>query len=230
MMACEAPETRPPLRRSPTMRIPANRRVGRASTGGGISAPASEVRRASGGDRSRPGFLTASRRIGAGSSVGVTLLLGLMLVLLSGCGFHLRGSVEVPSQYNPIFVQSAGGSLVHAALRDLLAGSKVRLTEQRGEARLILRILSEQRSSRVAAVDANGKTLAYELHYLVRFDAVSPDGQPRMAPQTLDLIRNFDNPDVEVLGKQLEQELMYEDFATDAADRILMRLRAVLGE
>jgi LPS-assembly lipoprotein len=33
---------------------------------------------------------------------------------------------------------------------------------------------------------------------------------------------------VEVLGKQLEEELIYEDFATDAADRILMRLRAVL--
>jgi LPS-assembly lipoprotein len=33
---------------------------------------------------------------------------------------------------------------------------------------------------------------------------------------------------VEVLGKQLEEELIYEDFARDAADRILMRLRVTL--
>ncbi|NEV62044.1 LPS assembly lipoprotein LptE [Thiorhodococcus minor] len=150
------------------------------------------------------------------------------ILFAAGCGFQLRGSVEVPPEYNPIFVQSVGGSTVRSAIEDLLVGSKVRLTEDRGEAKLVLRILSEQRSSRVAAVDANGKTLAYELHYVVRFDALDASGQQRVPPQTLDLQRNFDNPDVEVLGKQLEEELIYEDFATDAADRILMRLRAVL--
>lgn len=161
--------------------------------------------------------------------LSLAVVLIAVLALSSGCGFHLRGSVEVPPQYNPIYVQSSRGSPVRAAIEDLLVGSKVRLTGNRGEAKLILRILAEQRSSRVAAVDANGKTLAYELHYVVRFDAVGADGQPRVPPQTLDLVRNFDNPDVEVLGKQLEEELIYQDFATDAADRILMRLRAVLG-
>ena len=63
----------------------------------------------------------------------------------------------------------------------------------------------------------------------MRFDAVGKDGKERMPPQTLDLVRTFDNPDVEVLGKQLEEELIIQDFATDAADRILMRLRAVLA-
>ncbi|WP_338114141.1 LPS assembly lipoprotein LptE [Thiorhodococcus mannitoliphagus] len=155
------------------------------------------------------------------------LLVGLLL-LCAGCGFQLRGSVEVPAEYNPLYVQSASDSLVRLAIKDLLVGSKVRLTEDRSEARLILRILSEQRSSRVAAVDANGKTLAYELHYVVRFDALDASGQQRVPPQTMDLLRNFDNADVEVLGKQLEEEMIYEDFATDAADRILMRLRAVL--
>ncbi|NEX21464.1 hypothetical protein G3480_14265 [Thiorhodococcus mannitoliphagus] len=155
------------------------------------------------------------------------MLVGLLL-LCAGCGFQLRGSVEVPAEYNPLYVQSASDSLVRLAIKDLLVGSKVRLTEDRSEARLILRILSEQRSSRVAAVDANGKTLAYELHYVVRFDALDASGQQRVPPQTMDLLRNFDNADVEVLGKQLEEEMIYEDFATDAADRILMRLRAVL--
>ncbi|MBK1724334.1 hypothetical protein CKO23_19160 [Thiocystis violacea] len=155
--------------------------------------------------------------------------LALVVTLSTGCGFHLRGSVEVPAEYNPIFLQSSRDSLLRPAFKDLLVGSKVRLTESTADAKLRLRILSELRSSRVAAVDANGKTLAYELHYVVRFDAVGADGQQRVPPLTLDLMRNFDNPDVEVLGKQLEQEMIYEDFATDVADRILMRLRAVLG-
>ena len=155
-------------------------------------------------------------------------LLVLMLMLQAGCGFRLRGSVEIPPEYNPILIRAPWGSAVERAMRDLLAGSQVRLTTNPTEARLTLRILSENRSERVAAVDLNGKTLAYELHYLVDFEAVSADGQTRVPRQTLDLTRTFDNPDVEVLGKQLEQAMIYEDFAVEAADRILMRLRAVL--
>lgn len=160
-------------------------------------------------------------------SAALTVLLACVLLAQAGCGFQLRGSVEIPSEYSPLYIQGATGSPVRSAIKDLLVG--MQLTESLAEAKLVLRILSEQRSSRVAAVDVNGKTLAYELHYLVRFDAVGADGNQRVPPQTLDLTRNFDNPDVEVLGKQLEEELIYADFATDAADRILMRLRAVLG-
>ncbi|MTW21491.1 LPS assembly lipoprotein LptE [Allochromatium palmeri] len=155
-------------------------------------------------------------------------LLVLILTLQAGCGFRLRGSVEIPAEYNPLLIQAPWASPVERAIRDLLAGSQVRLTTNPTEAKLTLRILSENRSERVAAVDLNGKTLAYELHYLIKFDAVGADGQARLLPQTLDLTRNFDNPDVEVLGKQLEQAMIYEDFAVEAADRILMRLWAVL--
>lgn len=160
--------------------------------------------------------------------LGVLSLGALLLAALSGCGFHLRGKVEIPPSLNPVFIEAIGGSLVQRALEDALAGSDIHLTAKRSEAKLILRIPTERRSSRVAAVDVNGKTLAFELHYVVRFDAVGADQRQLVPPQSLDLFRNFDNPDVEVLGKQLEQELIYQDLATDAADRILMRLRATL--
>jgi len=155
-------------------------------------------------------------------------LLLFTLVLLAGCGFHLRGRIEIPVAFNPLFIQAPAGSPVRHAIENLLTGSAVHLTATPAAAKLTLRILAETRSSRVAAVDANGKTLAFELHLVVRFDAVAPDGTQKLPPQTIDLTRNFDNPDVEVLGKQLEEELIYQDFAADAADRILMRLRAVL--
>ena len=160
--------------------------------------------------------------------IAVYGLLVLVLVLQAGCGFRLRGSLEIPADYNPMLIQAPAGSAVERAMRDLLAGSQVRLTNNPAEAKLTLRILSENRSERVAAVNLNGKALAYELHYLVDFEVIGPDGKPKAHRQTLDLNRTFDNPDVEVLGKRLEQAMIYEDFAVEAADRILMRLRAVL--
>jgi LPS-assembly lipoprotein len=158
---------------------------------------------------------------------GLAALL-LILALVSGCGFHLRGRIEIPATLNPLHIQAPAGSPVRLALEELLTGSAVRLTATPAEAKLIVRIVDERRASRVAAVDANGKTLAFELHSIVRFDAIAPDGTQKVAAHTFDLTRNFDNPDVEVLGKQLEEELIYQDFAADIADRILMRLRAVL--
>ncbi|UHD14581.1 LPS-assembly lipoprotein LptE [Thiocapsa bogorovii] len=156
------------------------------------------------------------------------LILGLICLAQLGCGFRLRGVVEIPAELNPVYIQAAGNSPVREALVDQLAGSDVALAATAGEARLILRILSEGRRSQVVAVDTGGRVLAYELHYLLSYDAVTPDGVQKVPAQSLDLVRNFDNPDVEVLGKQLEEALIYEDFARDAADRILMRLRVTL--
>lgn len=156
------------------------------------------------------------------------LTAALAVALLAGCGFHLRGAAEIPPELNPLYIQAPARSPVRRAIEDQLLGSAVHLTDKPAEAKLMVRIRSEQRSSRIAAVSTAGRALAYELHYLVTFDAIDATGETKVPSRTLDLIRTFDNPDVEVLGKQLEQDLIYEDFAFDAADRILMILRAVL--
>ncbi len=158
---------------------------------------------------------------------GAWCFVPLLIVFgLTACGFQLRQPVEIPSEYNPMFIE--GGSLVRQALIDQLAGSAVQLTGDKKTAGLVVRIIREQSTSRLLAVDQNGKALAYGLHYLVSFDAVTRDGTPLVPLQSMDLVRNFDNPNVEVLGKQLESELIYGDMALDAAQRILVRLRAAL--
>jgi LPS-assembly lipoprotein len=156
------------------------------------------------------------------------LLGGGPLLALSGCGFRLRGTLDVPSELTPLFIQAPAASPVRQSLEEQFSGGPVALAASAAKAKLILRILSEQRTSRVVATDIAGKVLAFELHYLVRFDAVAAGGTQKIPPETLDLVRTFDNPDVEVLGKQLEEEQIFQEFAIDAADRILMRLRAAL--
>lgn len=155
-------------------------------------------------------------------------LLSLACLAQSGCGFHLRGVTEIPAELSPLYIQASRNSQLRRALLDQLAGGSVALAESAKEAKLILRILSERQSSRTIAVDSRGRILASELIYSVRYDAIVPGKGEKVPPQSFDLVRNFDNPDVEVLGKQLEELMIYEDFARDAADRILMRLRTLL--
>ncbi|ESQ13872.1 MAG: hypothetical protein N838_04930 [Thiohalocapsa sp. PB-PSB1] len=151
----------------------------------------------------------------------------LVCLLIAGCGFHLRGAVDIPPELSPLFIQSGG--LVGDAIQARLAGSRVALTSNPAEAGMLLRILSQSRTSRVVAVDVNGKALAYQLSYRIRFDAQDSAGKQLVPSQSLTLVRLFDdNPDVAVLGKQLESDIIYQDLASDAADQVLLRLRAAL--
>ena len=161
-----------------------------------------------------------------GILVVVLMLAGILLT--SACGFKLRGDVEIPDTLNPMFVQAKGGSAVRGAILERLQGSQVRLATEPQDARVIIRISSESRSTRVAALDRNGKALAYELHLHVTFDAVAHDGKQLAPRQSLDLLRTYDNADVLVLGKELEASLIYKDLVRDAANRILGRMRVLL--
>ncbi len=161
---------------------------------------------------------------------GSAAILALLVAVftLGACGFKLRSAVEIPADLNPMLVTSNGGSEVRAAILQRLEISEVREAKSAKDARIIVRILGESRSSRVAAVDRDGKVIARELHLRVTFDAVDSGGNQRVERQTLDLVRTYENPDVEVLGKQLEADLIFEDLVHDAADRVLGRLQATL--
>lgn len=152
----------------------------------------------------------------------------LAALLASGCGFQLRGTSEIPLELNPIFIQGGADTATGQALRDRLQGSQALITEERQEARTIVRILGERRDSRVTAVDRNGKVLAYELSLQVTFDALDAGGAPLVASQQMTLVRTLDNPDIEVLGKREETEMVYQDMEEEAADRLVLRLRAAL--
>ncbi len=155
-------------------------------------------------------------------------LVAAFILLLAGCGFHLRGAVDIPAALEPVYIQSGG--LVGEAINERLRGSGVPVTGTATEAGMVLRILGQSRSSRVVAVDRAGKALAYALEFRVSFDATDASGQRLIPEQQLSLERTFDdNPDVAVLGKQLESDIIYQDMADDAADQVLLRLRAAVA-
>lgn len=159
------------------------------------------------------------------------LALILAVSLTTGaCGFKLRGLTQIPLELGPIFIHSPSGSLVRNELIRQLRESQVPLTTRPTQARTRIRISNERRSFHVTAVDRNGKVLAQELHYGLTFDAVTTDGKQLVPPQSFDLRRNHENPEVAVLGKQQEAQLLYTEMFRDAAGRILERLRAALPQ
>lgn len=158
-------------------------------------------------------------------------IFGLLAIAhLAACGFHLRQPVALPEELTPMYVQAGLRSNVREAILERLAGSGTEVAPGPRAAKLIVRIKREGRNSRVAAVDIDRKILARELRLTVVYDAVDAKGNELVSKQELVLTRTYDNPDVQVLGKELEREIIYSDLTRDAADRILDRLRILLAK
>ena len=155
------------------------------------------------------------------------LVVGLAL-FVAGCGFHLRGSFEVPPEVNPAYVQAPENSALARELRQTLRSSSVEVVREPEQARAKIRILNEDFRSRVLSVDGTGKVVEQELRYWVEFDVTDRIGTELVPRQSINVARAQINPDVEVLGKQQEAALMQRDMRQDIAGRILSRIQAHL--
>jgi len=159
-------------------------------------------------------------------SITLSLLI-LSTSLLTSCGFHLRGSRALPDSASPMYI-AAGETNLRDNLEQVMDASGVELVDEKAQARLVLRVLSETQDKRTLSVDNRGKVVEYELHYQVQFDGVDAKGISVIPRQSVDLVRSFLNEDIEVLGKQEEAQLLREDMENEMANRLVFRLRAQL--
>jgi len=150
------------------------------------------------------------------------------LLLLNGCGFHLRGSVN-PVHLPPTFVAGPAGPLQQEVLR-YLAISKVLVVEDQKEAQLTIHLLNENVQRRVLSVGSNGKVQEYEVRYQATYSAVRSDGQVVIAPETLEQMRSYTYDQSAALAKDTEQDRLVQDMRRDVVRRMMRRLQAAIGK
>ncbi|MEF8834040.1 MAG: LPS assembly lipoprotein LptE [Halofilum sp. (in: g-proteobacteria)] len=154
----------------------------------------------------------------------------ILATILTACGWHLRGSYDLPPEVTPVAVDGGGG--VANELRDSLraTGALARSAEEPAASRL--EILEENESRRVLSVDADGKVNEYEVRYEVRWQltAKGSDDKSRrilIAPGTLEANRSYDYSANAVLSRDEQEKRLIENTRADIARRILFRLRGL---
>ncbi len=160
-----------------------------------------------------------------------SLFIILGIYLLSACGFHLRGPVELSAEIMPVFIEQSGGdSVLNRELRKLLSQSgKKHLTLTKSEAKTILDIVSGKEKKRVVAVDNRGRARQYDLSYILHY-RLTGKNIPRVGNDNVSVLNlrrslNFD-PD-NVLAISHEVENLYNDMRKDSARLILQRLQTL---
>ena len=145
---------------------------------------------------------------------------------LSGCGFQLRGSMDVqlpPAMERTLVRGVSPQSELAAAVEDGLVQVGAGLADGPADASAVLN-LDEDFTRRVASVGSDGRVNEYELHYRLRFSMDDAAGEDIVAEQDIDLYRSyFFDPD-QVLAKSNEQALMRDEMMRGAVAQMLRRL------
>jgi len=168
--------------------------------------------------------------MGATAKVLKTVLLIVLLLGLSGCGFHLKGYHQASENLDGLYVmQGEQRTSLAGVIRRELTVAGVKLAASPAQALQRLQITREQFDQRVISVDANGKVLEYELRLAAAFEVlpVSSEGQS-LPRQDLELTRQLTLSDADELGRRNEAALMHIDMRQDMAGQIIRRLQAQL--
>lgn len=148
-------------------------------------------------------------------------ILWLAASLLTGCGFHLRGSLPL-SQFPAIYVQSEAHSELAALLKQRFVQNKVGLLTDYQQDKPALTLVSDTLERRTLSLFANGQVAEYELIYQVEYLIQLPGREPQR--YQFELFRDYQDDPNKALAKAHELELLLSELRQQAANRIIRQL------
>jgi LPS-assembly lipoprotein len=149
----------------------------------------------------------------------------ILMAVLAGCGFHLRGDVSLP--YQTIYFALPPNSVLSAKLKLNIKGStgtEVVGTEKEAEA--IFRQVLEKREKLILSVNNLGRAREYQLRFTYVFRLVNSKGTDLLPLNEIVMVRDVSFNDSAVLGKEQEELMLWEDMQQDLIQQVLRRLQA----
>jgi LPS-assembly lipoprotein len=151
--------------------------------------------------------------------------LAATLALLSGCGFHLRGTASLP--YETLHVAAPKSSAFAIELRRAVkAGTKTRIVDEPKEAQATLQLVGEAREKIILSLSGGGRVREYQLRYRMVYRLVDPDNKELRPATQIALHRDLSYNDADTLSKESEEALLYRDMQSDAVNQLLRHLQA----
>lgn len=153
------------------------------------------------------------------------LIVALIGLLLSGCGYRLAGKADLDPVFENTHVTfAAGGQRIAELVEEQLAENDIDIVEQE-EASAIVNILYERRTREILSLDEQGRVSEYELILQIGLNVVDVDGKVLIRNQDFRLSRDFFFEIQEVLGN--EEQVIYDELRQDISRLIIYRLQAV---
>lgn len=152
------------------------------------------------------------------------LLAGLASLGLAGCGFHLRGQLDMPFQ-RAYLNANRNDPFMNRIARQLEINGVV-LTERFKEAEVVIRIINTKRERDILSLNRAGKAREYRLLTTLSFAVERADGTTLRPAERIAVRRDITYDDTQLLAKGQEEAMLYRDMEDDIAQQLVRRLAA----
>lgn len=149
----------------------------------------------------------------------------VLLLALTACGFHLKGyspDSMRPLPFSTLYL-SGGGNIAGDLRTQLKIDPRIRLVDRPQDADAVLTVSPGQTRKDILTINSAGQINQYLL--IMRFDArLTVHGKDYTPEMQVRVRRTLNYTNSEILGKDQEEQLLWNDMRQDAADQIVRRL------
>ncbi len=146
-----------------------------------------------------------------------------LFLILSSCGYHLRGNISLPENLQNIYIQDEGNHEISRLLKQRLLENKVTVVDSAASAQSIIAVYASNTERRAIAV--RGKEVKeYEIRLMTTFTVHEPDGTQRGETQTISTSRRYSFNNDQVLGASNEEQILIKEMHEDVVVQILRRI------
>lgn len=141
-------------------------------------------------------------------------------VLVSACGFHLRGNFAISAQQQPLYIDvPASFADFSRELQETLVNAKIRRTQNPVIAKTRIKIAYAGSTRSLASLGSNTQLRYYTLSYAIHYQRLDKHLRPLGDVQTVSSLRQYTENPNQLLGsgaesKTLESELQQEVVAS----------------
>ena len=153
-------------------------------------------------------------------------------LMVSACGFHLRGdSGHYTLPFPSIYVGLPESSPLAIDLkRNIRANGGTTVVNTVRDADGVIEVLSNPEKTKtktILSLNSNGRVRQYLLTYSIVFRVLDKQGAELLGPTNITLTRPIDFNETQLLAKEQEEALLYRDMQTDLVQQMMRRIAAV---
>ncbi len=149
----------------------------------------------------------------------------LTTLLLSSCGFYLRGQSRYA--FDSLYISGQQGTPFYNELqRTLRFSNTTRVVDKPEQAEAILTIGNVTVDKQILSLSGGGRVREFLLIQNISFRVHDNQGREWLPASDISIRRDFSYNDSQALAKEAEERLLWQDMQGDAIQQLLRRLRA----
>ena len=144
-----------------------------------------------------------------------------MLLMITSCGFHLRGMTEI--SFKTISLEGKELSFTKN-LKKTLASNKVAIILPTENPELRIELLSEESEKRILSLSGQGLVREFEIFYRVRYRIKTIDSETWSQENIIETRRDFTFSDSNLIGKEEEERQLNESMRNEAITNLFNQI------